>query len=330
MISIIVVSWNSGTDLEACVESLAEARRAGAMPAELIVVDNGSAAPPDAAVRRRWPDANVVELGRNTGFGPAVNAGAARAAGEVLLLVNPDARAVGDVLGPIAAAFDGHADWVAVAPRLVESPSPDPLPPAWPKPLRRGEGPRGEGEESQQDFQLRRLPTLRQAARELLLIDRAFPRNRGRSCNRYLDRDRTEVFEVEQPAAAVLAVRTAAFARIGGFDPRFVPAWWEDVDLCARLRPLGKIMYCPGAAFEHTGGASAKALGYAQFLPIYYRNAIAFWRKHHGAAAAGVFRFLVAVGMLLRLAVLPFRLRDPRPKGESFRAYRGAFRAAVS
>ncbi|HET7453596.1 MAG TPA: glycosyltransferase family 2 protein, partial [Thermoanaerobaculia bacterium] len=154
--------------------------------------------------------------------------------------------------------------------------------------------------------------------------------NRGRARDRYLDRDRTEVFEVEQPAAAVLAVRAGAFARIGGFDPRFVPAWWEDVDLCARLRPLGKIVYYPDAVFEHTGGASAKALGYARFLPVYYRNAIAFWRKHHGTAAAGLFRILVAVGMLLRLAVLPFRRRDPRPKGESFRAYRGALRAAFS
>ncbi|HET7452397.1 MAG TPA: glycosyltransferase, partial [Thermoanaerobaculia bacterium] len=97
MISIIVVSWNSGTDLEACVESLAEARRAAAVPAELIVVDNGSQTPPGAAVRRRWPDAIVAELGENAGFGPAVNAGAARAGGDILLLVNPDAHAVGDV-----------------------------------------------------------------------------------------------------------------------------------------------------------------------------------------------------------------------------------------
>ena len=332
MISIVVVSWNSGADLGPCVASLAQARARSAVPVELIVVDNGSEDPPGDTVRRLWPDADVVERGENLGFGPGVNAGAARARGDVLLLVNPDARAREDVFGAIAAAFDGNPDWVAVAPRLVdarETPPPGPLLRS-PEASARTGSRRREGEESQEEFQLRRLPTLRQAARELLLVDRAFPRNRGRARDRYLDRDRTTAFAVEQPAAAVLAVRSAAFARIGGFDPRFVPAWWEDVDLCARLGALGKIMYCPEAVFEHAGGASAQALGYARFLPVYYRNAIAYWRKHHGGAAALLFRMLVAAGMALRLGCLPFRRRDPRPKRESSRAYVGALRAALS
>jgi GT2 family glycosyltransferase len=127
----------------------------------------------------------------------------------------------------------------------------------------------------------------------------------------------------------VLAIRTAAFARAGGFDPRFVPAWWEDVDLCARLREAGKIVYYPPATFTHAGGASMKSLGYARFLPIYYRNAVAFWRKHRPAGTP-VFRLLVSAGMVLRILLLPLRRRDPRPKRESLAAYLGALRAAWS
>ena len=346
MISIVIVSWNSGEDLAPCVVSMAAARAlAPSLEAELIVVDNHSDVPPDDAVKRSWPDARLAILSENIGFGPAVNHAAAHARGEILLLVNPDARAVGDPLTPIAAAFDRNPDWVAVAPRLTDPPSlphPDPLPSAWPtrrrdealwrsrKPLRRGEGPPGEGVfEGQAAFQLRRLPTLRQAFRELFLIDRAFPRNRGRLRDRYLDADRDSSFEVEQPAAAVLAIRTDAFARLGGFDPRFVPAWWEDVDLCRRLGALGKIVYYPAAAFAHGGGASMKRLGYARFLPVYYRNAVAYWRKHRPSAAPA-FRLMVAAGMLLRIGLLPWRRADPRPKRESFRAYVGAFAAAWS
>ena len=326
MISIVVVSWNSGDDLPACVESLASARGRSGVEAELIVVDNHSAADPGDSVRRLWPDARVAVLSENIGFGPAVNHAAAHARGEILLLVNPDARATGDAFGAIAAAFQENPGWVAVAPRLTdrEDPTASPSPP--------GEGGRGvrfrEGD-SQATFQLRRLPTLRQAFRELLLIDRAFPGNRGRARDRYLDRDRTVAFEVEQPAAAVLAIRTAAFARAGGFDPRFAPAWWEDVDLCARLREAGKIVYYPAATFVHAGGASMKSLGYARFLPIYYRNAVAFWRKHRPASAP-VFRVLVSAGMVLRILLLPLRRRDPRPKRESLSAYLGALRAAWS
>ena len=36
------------------------------------------------------------------------------------------------------------------------------------------------------------------------------------------------------PAAAALALRRPVFLELGGFDSRFVPAWWEDVDLAAR------------------------------------------------------------------------------------------------
>ena len=322
MISIVVVSWNSGADLEACVASLAAARARSAVAAELIVVDNHSDVPPGEEVRRLWPDARLAVLSENVGFGPAVNHAAAHARGEILLLVNPDARATGDPFPAIAAAFEAHPDWAAVAPRLVEARGGETsLPVAFPP---------GEGGESQEAFQLRRLPTLRQATRELLLIDRAFPRNRGRIRDRYLDRDRSSSFEVEQPAAAVLAVRSAAFAGAGGFDPRFAPAWWEDVDFCARLLPRGKIVYFPQAVFEHAGGAAMGALGYDRFLPLYYRNAIAFWRKHHGRTAALVYRALVAAGMTLRTLLLPFRRSSPRPRRESFRAYGRAFRAAFS
>jgi hypothetical protein len=71
-------------------------------------------------------------------------------------------------------------------------------------------------------------------------------------------------------------------------------------------------------------------LGYDRFLPLYYRNAIAYWRKHAGAPSELAFRALLFVGMLIRLALLPFRGREPRPKSESFRAYRSALAVAVS
>jgi N-acetylglucosaminyl-diphospho-decaprenol L-rhamnosyltransferase len=44
----------------------------------LVVVDNGSPPEDVAAVRAGLPNAEVVELGRNAGFGPAANAGLAR------------------------------------------------------------------------------------------------------------------------------------------------------------------------------------------------------------------------------------------------------------
>jgi GT2 family glycosyltransferase len=163
----------------------------------------------------------------------------------------------------------------------------------------------------------------------MLLMDRAFPRSRWLARDRYLDRDQGEPFEVEQPAAAALAVRREAFLGVGGFDERFVPAWFEDVDLCARLRRVGPILYWPASRFVHRGGAAAAALGYDQFLPIYYRNAIRFWRKHHGVWAALAYRALVCMGMVLRVLAVPLGARVPASRRQAVIAYSRVLRGAA-
>jgi len=175
--------------------------------------------------------------------------------------------------------------------------------------------------EDQFTFQLRRLPSLPSDARELLLVDSLAPNNRGRRRRRYADCDRNSPFEVEQAAAAALAIRKSAFRVLHGFDTRFVPAWFEDVDLCARLSGAGKLFYWPEARFRHRGGVSSASLGYARFLPIYYRNALRYRRLHYGWPARVLYRPLLLAGMLLRLLLLPFRATVPRPRREAARAY---------
>ncbi len=162
-----------------------------------------------------------------------------------------------------------------------------------------------------------------------MLIDHVVPNNRGRRRVRYADVDRAAPFEVEQAAAAALAIRKSVFRQLGGFDSRFVPAWFEDVDLCARLVREGKILFWPDARFRHRGGMSSAALGYGRFLPIFYRNALLYRRLHYGRGARLLYRPLLAAGMLLRLGALPFRPRVPRSRKESARAYLSTLAVAL-
>lgn len=302
-LSVVVVSWNNGADLAECVASLAQARvvAGAAGPAvELVVIDNASADFDRGAITCSWPDATIHVNSTNRGFGPAANQGVRLAHGRFVLLLNPDTRADGDPFTPLVMGFTNSDAVVAFAPRLLET---------------------GCGGESQERFQLRRLPTAGQAVRELMLFDQAFPRNSFLRRARYADCDRATSFEVEQPAAAALAIRREVFLRIGGFDETFTPAWFEDVDLCARLRREGRIVFLPTSRFLHTGGLAARVLGYDRFLPVYYHNARRYWRKHHGVLGAALFRVLVALGMVLRVCVLPFRARVPRSRREAARAY---------
>jgi GT2 family glycosyltransferase len=324
-ITAVLVSWRDGGETIAAVDSLADARsRVGADgPAvSLVVVDNGG----EGAVGRqdlldRWPGAALLVNPTNRGFGPAVNQAAAAASGDVLLILNPDTRAEGEPFSEIARAFASDEGVVAVAPRLVDDA--DGRAGAIPGRLQ------PPGREDQFTFQLRRLPRLRDDARELLLFDHVLPNNPARRRFRYADRDPESPLDVEQPAASALAVRTDAFRAVGGFDETLTPAWFEDVDLCARLRERGTILYWPFARFRHRGGAAAGALGYGRFLPIYYRNAIRYRRRRYGRAARLGYRALLATGMLVRLAALPLRPRPPRPRRESARAYLGTLAVAL-
>ncbi|HSD72407.1 MAG TPA: glycosyltransferase [Thermoanaerobaculia bacterium] len=316
-ITAVLVSWKDADETLQAVTSLAQAR--ALVPPDgprvsLVVVDNDGGALDRSALLARWPDATLLVNDENRGFGPAVNQAAEIAREGVLLLVNPDTRAIGEPFSEIARAFDENPRAVAVAPRLMDdAETTGRLAPP--------------GMEDQFSFQLRRLPRLSDDARELLLFDHLTPDNRWRRIARYADRDPDAPLDVEQAAAAALAVRGDVFRAVGGFDERFVPAWFEDVDLCARLLERGSILYWPAAKFRHTGGAASRELGYARFLPAYYRNAIRYRRRRYGAAARLGYRALLAAGMVLRLAALPLR-RSPRARRESALAYLRALAVA--
>ena len=70
-LTVVLIHWNQP---ERCVRTAA-AFAAQGVPLELVIVDNGSEPAAVAHLRDALPDARLIELGRNTGFGPAGNAG---------------------------------------------------------------------------------------------------------------------------------------------------------------------------------------------------------------------------------------------------------------
>ncbi|HEX3282815.1 MAG TPA: glycosyltransferase [Pyrinomonadaceae bacterium] len=64
--------------------------------------------------------------------------------------------------------------------------------------------------------------------------------------------------EVDYCSAASLLIRKEIFERLGGFDRRFAPAYYEDIDLCFGVRSLGyKVIYQPASRVVHHEGATA-------------------------------------------------------------------------
>lgn len=296
----VVVSWNSGGLVGRAAASVPA-------PARVVVVDNASA--DGSADEAASAGAVVLRLPGNAGFGPACNLGAGDVDGlppaEAILFLNPDAALVDGkaMLGLLLGALDSDPALGAVAPALEGD----------------GQGP----------FQLRRLPTLGSLAREAFLVNRLFPGNRGFLRERYLDRDRSVPFDVEQPAAAALLVRRDVFEKVGGFDPAFAPAWFEDVDLCAKILESGyRIRFVPAARASHVGGTTMRALPYDDYLPLYTRNLLLYLRRHAGPATRAGARVVLGLGALLRLALLPL-VRGDHARPEAARAYARVLRGLL-
>jgi N-acetylglucosaminyl-diphospho-decaprenol L-rhamnosyltransferase len=61
-------------------------------PVDVVVVDNGSADGSRELVERDFPEVELIELGRNLGFGPALNRAVERRPADPLILLNNDAE----------------------------------------------------------------------------------------------------------------------------------------------------------------------------------------------------------------------------------------------
>lgn len=294
----MIVAWNSG-------EFIGQAVRSIPMGTPVIVVDNAST--DGSAAIAEEAGARVIRLAANIGFGPACNRGALEEGGtsRAILFLNPDAALCGGApaLERLGAALDGEARLGAVAPALV-----------------------GRGQDR---FQLRRFPTLGSLLREASLFNRIAPDNRGLRRERYLDADRTVPFEVEQPAAAALLVKRSVFEALGGFDPSFTPAWFEDVDLCARIWKSGRtIRYLPSVEATHVGGTTMEALPYRDFLPLYTRNLFRYLARHVSPKERALARLLIGAGALLRLSLLAVT-KGSHGRGDAARAYLRVLRGVL-
>ena len=271
--SAIVVTYNSGESIGPCLEALTRE------DCEIVVVDNASA---DDSVRRveefvAWHPVRLIANEQNLGFGAAVNQGAREATGDILLILNPDAVAEPGAVAAILNCMQ-TTQAAGVGGALLESD---------------GQPARG--------FAFRRIPTLAPLMFEALLINQLWPGNPVNRRYRCLDADYSQQQEVEQPAGACLAITHTMWDKLGGFDEQFFPVWFEDVDLCKRLRDAGeRIFYCPGARFRHAGAHSVGHLSFRDRQLFWYSNMMRYARKHFSKLQVLILRLAIVKGMLLR------------------------------
>ncbi len=85
--------------------------------------------------------------------------------------------------------------------------------------------------------------------------------------------------EVDYCSGAFLLIREGLFQQLGGFDTDFTPAYYEESDLCMRIRRAGmKVIFEPRAIIDHFEFASSESL--EQAIDTQKANRQKFLNKH--------------------------------------------------
>ena len=242
-IAAVVVNYNAGDALLACVESL----RAEHV-VEVVVVDNASTDGSLELLEGAPTDVTVLRSPRNVGFGAGANLGAAATTSPFVLVCNPDLT-----LSPGAAR--------ALADRLESDPSLAVVGPL----LRDADGdvyPSG-----------RAFPGLRDAVGHAFL-GLFWGGNPWTRRYRHLGADQHRARPADWVSGACFLARRLAFDSVNGFDEAYF-MYVEDVDLCWRLHRAGwSIFYEPAAEVVHEQGRSASQHPY-RMLAAHHRS---MWR----------------------------------------------------
>jgi N-acetylglucosaminyl-diphospho-decaprenol L-rhamnosyltransferase len=272
-VAVVIVAYNSGAEIGNCLDALARLSSA-AGDLEIVVVDNASSDSTRAEVERRHIP--LLANSTNAGFAAAVNQGVRATRAPFVLLLNPDAN-VQRGIDVLASRFRDPR--VGAAGGLLLSPNGLP----------------------QTGFFARRLPTPAALVFEVLGINKVWPRNPVNWHYRCLDLDPMREQCVEQPAGAFLMFRRAAWEKLGGFDERFWPVWFEDVDFCARLHLAGwSVCYEPNAIATHAGAHSIRRLPVEKSRLYWYRSLLGYAGKYFRPAVFRVVCLAVLAGAVGR------------------------------
>ena len=266
---IVVVTHQSEAEIGDCLD---RALRTGA---EIVVVDNASTDRTCQEVTARG--VRIIANPENRGFAAAVNQGIRALDTPFVLLLNPDARLETDIEALIECCRQPGV--AGAGGKLVDGAG---LP--------------------QTGFAVRSLPSPMALICEVLLVNRLWPHNPVNWHYRCLGFDFSTARDVEQPAGAFLMIRRDVWRELDGFDERFYPLWFEDVDFCWRSRQAGyRMRYTPDAVAKHTGGHSLAKISLENRQLYWYRSLLGFAAKHYCSSTARIVCAAVFLGSIPRM-----------------------------
>lgn len=247
-LSIVIICWNDLKVIGNCLDSIE--RQTRSTEYEIILSDNGSTDGSVEFVRQNHPAVRIIQNGANIGYARGNNAGIRAAAGEYVLILNPDTIIHDGALDRWIEYADRHPEAGAFGCRVLN--------------------PDGSYQDPARPF-----PTISHYWKVALRVrQNTYRRWKGESER-----------EIDWQSGCCVLFRGGALRKLGGFDERFF-YHFEEVDLCYRVRRAGyKILYTPDVVITHLGGQSVGRFP-IRFELEKYRNRYRYFYKHYGCSGA--------------------------------------------
>lgn len=223
MISILIVTYNSGKFIERCIESIEKCVK---VESEIIVVDNDSYDNTNSLVQK-FPKVKLIQNIDNKGFARANNIAFEHSKGEYILVLNPDIVIDERGIQVLLETAVSDSKIGVIAPRLLNED--------------------GSLQESARKFPNPVVQVIRGLGLSTMFMNMKFYRS-----NLNLDINLESDSQVDWVIGACMLIRREVFLEVGGFSEKFF-MYYEDADLCLKLKKAGfEIIYCPKVSFVHS------------------------------------------------------------------------------
>ncbi len=245
-VAVVILNWNGEKMLAKYLPTLLQHLQESV---EVFVADNASTDGSVALLKEKFPAVKRILLDKNWGFAEGYNQALRQINATYYILLNSDIEVSSGWLSPLITWMDAHPETAACQPKLLS---------------------------------IRQRDYFEYAGACGGFIDKyGYPFCRGRVFD-VVEKDEGQYDEVRPilwATGACLMIRATDYWKVGGLDGRFF-AHNEEIDLCWRLRAMGREIYCvPESKVYHVGGGTLPKnnpmktyLNFRNNLTMLYKN----------------------------------------------------------
>ncbi len=268
-LSIIVISYNTKTITQNCLDSIVKSLKKSQMHYEIIMVDNASTDGSQDQISKFKSQNHNLNLKtlfnkKNVGFAKANNQAAKVAEGEYILFLNSDVLVLEDAIEKLLTFYKQRENTInflggkLLNKNLTSQPSCGPF------------------------YSLS------------VIFAALFLRGDYWSLTRYSP---AITREVDWISGACILTKNHYFSELGGFDENIF-MYMDEIDLLYRAKKRGfRVFFYPEARFIHLGSASSQGRTYP-ILQV-YRGFIFFYKKHYSQQKLYILKIMLQLKALV-------------------------------